>query len=68
MMNKITQAPLNGVNITVEKSDYGASDEKFVNYMLEGSSFEAEQIQIIRADDGNNIKNSCIDEETDIGD
>ena len=66
--DKITQALLNGVNITVENSDYGVSSDKFGNYMLDVSPFKADQFQIIRADDGNNIENSCIDEETDIGD
>ncbi len=42
--DKITQAPLNGVNITVENSDYGASSDKFGNYMLDVSPFEADQI------------------------
>jgi hypothetical protein len=42
--DKITQAPLNGVNITVENLDYGVSSDKFGNYMLDVSPFEADQI------------------------
>ena len=42
--DKITQALLNGVNITVENSDYGVSSDKFGNYMLDVSPFEADQI------------------------
>jgi len=42
--DKITEALLNGVNITVENSDYGVSSDKFGNYMLDVSPFEADQI------------------------
>jgi len=56
------------MNKTVENSDYGVSSVKFRNYMVDVSPFKANQFQIIRADDGNNIENLFIDEETDIGD
>jgi len=40
--DKITNASLNGVNITVENSDYGVSSDKSGNYMLDVSPFETD--------------------------
>lgn len=42
--DKITNASLNGVNITVENSDYGVSSDKSGNYMLDVSPFETDQM------------------------
>ncbi|MBC8345298.1 MAG: TonB-dependent receptor plug domain-containing protein [Candidatus Marinimicrobia bacterium] len=42
--DRITKASLNGVNITVENSDYGVSSDIQGNYTIDVSSFETDQI------------------------
>jgi len=42
--DQITKASLNGVNITVENSDYGVSSDESGNYILDVASFNLDQM------------------------